>query len=484
MFKILPKHLFIGIVVFFPLCGLRARHVHAAIPAFERAALIALYNGTDGDNWNNNSGWKTPPLDVDGFALPGTENTWFGVTTDAGNTNVTQINLGNNQLTGSIPPEIGDLSNLQSLSLHRNQLSGDIQSELGNLANLQAIILEFNQLTGTIPTELGNLANLINLDLQGNQLTGNIPAELGNLINLEALDLRQNQLSGDIPIEIGNLANLEGLVLTFNQLTGDIPVEIGDLLNLLVLRLDNNELTGNIPSELGNLTNLQMLELHNNRLSGSIPGELDNLINLATLLINANMLRGAIPMTLINLSGLANTDIGYNALYIDNGTLGTFLNNVDPDWEDTQTVAPENVSARTTSDTSAEVSWTPILYTTDSGEYQVSYSTSSGGPYILFDTTADKSASQMEVTGLDPGTTYFFVVNTRTDPHVQNQNTVDSENSQEATAKTTGDSGKSNGCFITTAAYGSLMAEEIKVLSIIRIIFSKTSAVRNSLFDV
>ena len=51
--------------------------VHAAITATERAALIAFYNSTDGDNWKDNSGWKTPPLDSDGFAMPGTENTWL-----------------------------------------------------------------------------------------------------------------------------------------------------------------------------------------------------------------------------------------------------------------------------------------------------------------------------------------------------------------------------------------------------------------------
>ena len=407
MFKILPKHLFIGIVLFFPLSGLTAWHVHAAIPAAERAALIALYNSTDGDNRTNNSGWKAPPLDVDGFAMPGTENTWFGVTTDAGNTTVTSIGLGRNQLSGSIP------------------------SELGNLLNLEGILLEFYQLTGTIPIQLGSLTNLINLDLQGNQLAGSIPAELGNLISLEVLDLRENQLIGKIPIEIGNLANLEGLVLTINQLTGDIPSELENLSNLLGLRLDNNQLTesippelgnlanlqwlglsnnqltGIIPSELGNLTNLQILELHNNRLSGSIPGELGNLINLATFSINSNMLIGAIPMSLINLSGLSNTDIGYNALYTNNVTLGTFLSGEDPDWGDTQTVAPENVSASTTLDNSIEVSWTPILYTADSGGYQVFYSTSSGGPYTASGTTIDKSASQVEVTRLSPGTTYF-----------------------------------------------------------------------------
>ena len=52
----------------------------AAIPAIERAALIALYTSTDGDQWTDNSGWKEPPLAADGFALPGTEGTWYGIT--------------------------------------------------------------------------------------------------------------------------------------------------------------------------------------------------------------------------------------------------------------------------------------------------------------------------------------------------------------------------------------------------------------------
>jgi hypothetical protein len=164
-------------------------------------------------------------------------------------------------------------------------------------------------------------------------------------------------------------------------------------------------------------------------------------------------------MSLVNLSVLSYTDIGFNALYTDNATLSTFLSGEDPDWKNTQTVAPENVTASTTSDTSIDVSWTPIIYTADSGGYQVFYSTSSGGPYTKFGTTIDKSASQMEVTGLNPGTTYFFVVKTRTDPHMQNQNTVDSENSQETTATTTGDSGDGGGgggggCFIDTASDG------------------------------
>ena len=48
------------------------------VPSKERTALIAFYNNTDGDNWTDNSGWKTPPLYSDGFAMPGTEGSWFG----------------------------------------------------------------------------------------------------------------------------------------------------------------------------------------------------------------------------------------------------------------------------------------------------------------------------------------------------------------------------------------------------------------------
>ena len=50
--------------------------------------------------------------------------------------NTTELYLGSNQLTGSIPPEIGKLTNLTYLRLSSNQLTGSIPSEIGNLANL------------------------------------------------------------------------------------------------------------------------------------------------------------------------------------------------------------------------------------------------------------------------------------------------------------------------------------------------------------
>ena len=135
-----------------------------------------------------------------------------------------------------------------------------------------------NRLTGTIPAELGKLTNLDRLSLSGNGLTGTIPAELGKLTNLDELWLPGNGLTGTIPAELGKLTNLRQLHLSSNQMTGAIPVELGILTNLQQLSLNRNQLTGTIPPELGKLTNLEYLFLADNALTGTIPTELDNLV--------------------------------------------------------------------------------------------------------------------------------------------------------------------------------------------------------------
>ena len=205
----------------------------------DRAALLTLYYATGGPNWANNQNWASDePLDQ-----------WYGVTTDADG-RVIGLDLGSNQLSGPIPPELGSLSNLTWLDLGSNQLSGPIPPELGSLSNLTWLDFGSNQLSGPIPPGLGSLSNLDNLFLDSNQLSGPIPPGLGSLSNLTWLFLDSNQLSGPIPPELGSLSNLDKLSLDSNQLSGPIPPELGSLSTLNLLFLAGNQLTGCVPAGL------------------------------------------------------------------------------------------------------------------------------------------------------------------------------------------------------------------------------------------
>jgi uncharacterized repeat protein (TIGR01451 family) len=271
------------------------------IPQIGCEALVALYNSTDGASWSNNQGWL----------VTNTPCSWHRVYCVGGH--VSGLHLGNNHLTGSIAPELGNLDQLQWLDLWFNSLTGSIPPELGNLGNLVDLSLANNQLSGSIPPELGNLG-IGDLSLANNQLSGSIPPELGNLANLGGLYLSGNQLTGSIPPQLGNLGNLLRLRLEWNQLTGTIPPELGNLRNLDWLRLDNNQLTGSIPPELGNLSHLHWLHLDANQLTGSIPPELGELGPLWELYVNDNMLAGSLPLELITLTQLRdfysyNTDL-------------------------------------------------------------------------------------------------------------------------------------------------------------------------------
>ena len=120
----------------------------------DRAALVALYEATDGPNWANSKNWLTDaPL-----------GEWFGVETDSLG-RVVRLEMTHydwdrgewivNNLSGPLPAELGDLAKLERMDFRSNNLTGPIPPELASLANLERMDLGSNSLSGPIPAELG-----------------------------------------------------------------------------------------------------------------------------------------------------------------------------------------------------------------------------------------------------------------------------------------------------------------------------------------
>ena len=90
--------------------------------ATDRAALVALYNATAGESWTKNTNWLTDaPLED-----------WHGVGTNEQG-RVASLSLNHNGLTGSIPPELANLTDLTELFLWGNRLSGPVPASLANI---------------------------------------------------------------------------------------------------------------------------------------------------------------------------------------------------------------------------------------------------------------------------------------------------------------------------------------------------------------
>ena len=142
----------------------------------DRAALVALYNATDGANWRNNTNWlSVRPL-----------GEWYGVTTD-GTGRVVELDLGWGGLTRALPPEIGNLSRLRNLHLYDNfDLTGPLPPEVGNLRRLESLGLTSTAIYGPVPASVCDLSNLGYLGLSWSEMRGPLPQCLTNLSKLDS----------------------------------------------------------------------------------------------------------------------------------------------------------------------------------------------------------------------------------------------------------------------------------------------------------
>uniref|UniRef100_A0A2K1R760 Leucine-rich repeat-containing N-terminal plant-type domain-containing protein n=1 Tax=Populus trichocarpa TaxID=3694 RepID=A0A2K1R760_POPTR len=299
----------------------------------------------------------------------------------------------NNKLTGEIPKVICDLTSLSVLELSNNNLSGKLPPCLGNKSRTASVLnLRHNSFSGDIPETFTSGCSLRVVDFSQNKLEGKIPKSLANCTELEILNLEQNNINDVFPSWLGILPDLRVMILRSNGLHGVIgnpetnvefpTLQIVDLSNnsfkgklpleyfrnwtamknvrndqhliymqanasfqtsqirmtgkyeysmtmtnkgvmrlyekiqdsLTVIDLSRNGFEGGIPEVLGDLKALHLLNLSNNFLSGGIPPSLSNLKKLEALDLSQNKLSGEIPVQLAQLTFLAVFNVSHNFL--------------------------------------------------------------------------------------------------------------------------------------------------------------------------
>uniref|UniRef100_A0A6B2KYR0 Uncharacterized protein n=1 Tax=Arcella intermedia TaxID=1963864 RepID=A0A6B2KYR0_9EUKA len=239
------------------------------------------------------------------------------------------LDLSINQLSGTIPKSMVQLSQLKYLYLFNNMLNGPLEN-LGNVSSIAFLGLANNMFSGTIPSALWMFPKLEILHLDNNQIEGTIPPQISNLIKLTYLSIAQNSLT-KVPSELFGLNNLSILDLSNNRITGTTPSSLGPSLLQLILRnnyfsgtisplLYNNKLTtldysinaltGTIPNSIGNMSTLKVLCLDENNLDGTMPDTIYLLTDISSISVMRNHLTGSLPNSFM--ASLNYFQIAYN----------------------------------------------------------------------------------------------------------------------------------------------------------------------------
>ncbi|KAG7342135.1 two component regulator [Nitzschia inconspicua] len=179
----------------------------------------------------------------------------------------------NNELTGAVPSFSGNNGLLQAINLANNNLSGDLYAFFGDNGptnRLFSVDLGGNNINGSIPGSIGSYSTLKSLILEDNQITGTIPSEIGSLTDMDSLVLKKNEITGTLPEEIGLMNNLAYLHVGENQFSGTLPDTLIMLPELKVLNVASNKLVGTIPTSFSSLSNISEFYLQGNDFQGDL----------------------------------------------------------------------------------------------------------------------------------------------------------------------------------------------------------------------
>jgi serine/threonine protein kinase/Leucine-rich repeat (LRR) protein len=270
----------------------------------QRNALNLLFQSTNGMDWSLRDGWGDNARSY---------CSWYGVSCDV-SSNVIGLSLNSNNLDGTLPPSIGNLTGLLAISLARNNLIGSIPVEILNCPSLKVINVSYNALVGSIPSEISKLSRLEELNLGFNLLSGTLPQMLSDCAELQILRLTSNRIEGAIYPSLSQLTNLKELDVGANLLSSTLPESLGKLTQLTSFLVGFNKVSGTIPESIGNLTSLVTLRLCSNNLGGTMPQSLGKLLNLEDLDFNSNMLLSTVPESVWLLPSLTTLHLQVNQL--------------------------------------------------------------------------------------------------------------------------------------------------------------------------
>ncbi|KVI08352.1 Concanavalin A-like lectin/glucanase, subgroup [Cynara cardunculus var. scolymus] len=251
---------------------------------------------------------------------------WDGIVCD--NKRVTGINLATKSLTGNLPSDLNQLSQLKTLFLQRNSLSGALPT-LANLTSLEQVFLDSNNFTSIPPEFFLGLTNLQSFTISDNSDLSPwvLPSDLTESTNLQTFQASNANIMGSIPDIFDSFFSLQNLRLSYNNLTGNLPKSFGgsEIQNLWLNNQDTG-LSGTL-DVLSSMTQLSQVWLQANAFTGAIP-DLSKCTNLFDLQLRDNQFTGMVPPSLMSLPKLANITLRNNKLQ---GALPVFQSGVEAD---------------------------------------------------------------------------------------------------------------------------------------------------------
>ncbi|KAL6582723.1 mitogen activated protein kinase [Orobanche minor] len=226
---------------------------------------------------------------------------------------VTRIQIGHQNLAGTLPNELSSLTQLERLELQWNSISGPLPS-LKDLSSLQVLMLSNNHFTFVPPDFFSGMSSLQSVEIDNNPFSAwEIPESLRNASTLQNLPANSANITGKIPSFLGPDAfpGLTTLHLALNNLEGELPLGLSGS-QIESLWVNGQKLSGEI-DVVQNMTFLKEVWLHSNGFTGPLP-DMSGLRNLETLSLRDNSFTGSVPISLVNLESLKVVNLTNNLL--------------------------------------------------------------------------------------------------------------------------------------------------------------------------